>query len=94
MFNAVASSEAAPVLIVDQFEELFTTTADGRERDAFVASLVGGAEADVDRVLVIITIRADYYGHCAQYPELARLLAANHVLLGTMTADLVPGARR
>jgi WD40 repeat protein/class 3 adenylate cyclase len=88
---ALAAENLGPegrlALIVDQFEELFTTTADGRERDAFVASLVGGAEADVDRVLVIITIRADYYGHCAQYPELARLLAANHVLLGTMTAD-------
>ena len=75
------------VLIVDQFEELFTTTVDGQERDAFVDALVGAAREDNERAMVVLTIRADFYGHCAEYPELARLLAANHVLVGTMSAD-------
>ena len=34
-----------------------------------------------------ITVRADFTGHCAPYPELADLLAANLVLVGPMTAD-------
>jgi protocatechuate 3,4-dioxygenase beta subunit len=38
-------------------------------------------------VIVVITIRADYTGHCAPYPELADLLASNLVLVGPMTAD-------
>ena len=32
-------------------------------------------------------MRADYYGRCAAYPELARLLGANHVLVGPMRRD-------
>jgi len=75
------------VLIVDQFEELFTTTVDDQEGDAFVEALVRAAREDNERVVVVLTIRADFYGHCAEYPELARLLAANHVLVGTMNAD-------
>jgi WD40 repeat protein len=75
------------VLLVDQFEELFTTTLDALERDAFVEALVRAATQDHERVLVVLTIRADFYGDCAEYPELAQLLAANHVLVGTMSVD-------
>jgi WD40 repeat protein/class 3 adenylate cyclase len=75
------------VLLVDQFEELFTTTVDSDERNAFVEALVRGATKDHERVIAVLTIRADFYGHCAEHPELARLLAANHVLVGTMSAD-------
>jgi hypothetical protein len=38
-------------------------------------------------VVVVITVRADFTGHCAPYPELADLLAANLVLVGPMTPD-------
>jgi WD40 repeat protein/class 3 adenylate cyclase len=75
------------VLLVDQFEELFTTTLDADERDAFVEALVRVATEDHERVIAVLTIRADFYGHCAEYPELAQLLAANHVLVGPMSAD-------
>jgi WD40 repeat protein/class 3 adenylate cyclase len=75
------------VLLVDQFEELFTTTVDADERDSFVEALVRAAREDHERVIVVLTIRADFYGHCAEFPELARLLAANHVLVGTMSAE-------
>ena len=73
------------VLVVDQFEELFTTTGDAGERDAFIARLV--ALAREPGVVVVVTVRADFTGHCAPYPELAGLLAANLVLVGPMTAD-------
>ena len=36
---------------------------------------------------VVLAVRADFYGRCAAYPELARLLAANHVLVGPMRRD-------
>ena len=35
----------------------------------------------------MLTIRADFYGRCAAYPELSRLLGANHVLVGPMSRD-------
>lgn len=74
------------VLVVDQFEELFTTTVDAGERAVFVDALIRAA-TDHERVIVVLTIRADFYGHCAEHPELARLLGANHVLVGTMSAE-------
>ena len=74
------------VLVVDQFEEVFSTTADESERAAFVDRLVELAR-DPERCVVVVTIRADYTGHCAPYPELAELLASNLMLVGPMTPD-------
>jgi WD40 repeat protein/class 3 adenylate cyclase len=72
------------IVVVDQFEELFSA-ADAAEREQFISRLV--ALAHDPQVIVLITIRADFTGHCAPYPELADLLAANLVLVGPMTAD-------
>jgi WD40 repeat protein/DNA-binding SARP family transcriptional activator len=70
------------VLAVDQFEELFTVCRDEHERSAFVAALLARRNTTV-----IVTVRADFYGACARYPELSRLLGANHVLVGPMRRD-------
>jgi WD40 repeat protein/class 3 adenylate cyclase len=75
------------LLVVDQFEELFTTTTEGAERDAFVQSLVRAATEEADRAIVVVTIRGDFYGHCAAHPQLAELLGANHVLVGPMGTE-------
>jgi WD40 repeat protein/DNA-binding SARP family transcriptional activator len=69
------------LLAVDQFEELFTACRDERERAAFVDALVLRTQRGT---IVVIAVRADYYGACARYPNLSRLLGANHVLVGPM----------
>jgi WD40 repeat protein len=74
------------VLVVDQFEEVFTTCRDEGERSAFLAALTEAAWAD-SHVTVVVAIRADYYGHCTAAPRLASLLAANHVVVGPMRQD-------
>ena len=73
------------VVVVDQFEEIFTATKEGDERDAFIGRLVELAHQP--GVVVVVTIRADYTGHCAPYADLAGLLASNLVLVGPMTAE-------
>ena len=83
---ATSDADARLVLVVDQFEEIFTACADENERTAFVERLMSLA-ADPERAIAVISIRGDYYGHCGAYPELARLLAANQVLVGPMAAD-------
>ena len=35
----------------------------------------------------MVAVRADFYGHCADYPELARQLGASQVLVGPMRRD-------
>ena len=72
------------VLVVDQFEEIYTTSGES-ERQSFVRALVDlSTNADT---LVVLVVRADYYGRCAAYPDLARLFGRNHVLVGPMDAD-------
>jgi len=75
------------VLVVDQFEELFTPCTDEDGRAAFVEALAESATRADGRVTTVVAVRADFYGRCAAYPELARLLAANHVLVGAMSAE-------
>ena len=86
-----ATAGAAPqgrlIVAVDQFEEVFAACGDERERSAFVDALVACARDPRRRALVLIAIRADFYGRCASYPELWRLLGANQVPVGPMRRD-------
>jgi len=74
------------LVVVDQFEEAFTVAAEPRT-NRFLATLVSTVEQAPESVVVVVAIRADYYGRCAAHPRLARLLSANHVLVGPMEAD-------
>ncbi len=81
--GALASAPADHfVLAVDQFEETFTVCRDEAERAAFISQLVGESPG-----VVVIALRADFYGRCAEYPGLSRLLASNHVLVGPMQPE-------
>ena len=84
---AAAPDHGRLVVAVDQFEEAFTTCRDQSERDAFVDALVACVRDVRRRTLVIVAVRADYYGHCGAYTELSRLLGAGHVLVGTMLRE-------
>ena len=74
------------LLVVDQFEEIFTVCRAERERAAFVDALVR-APSDQTRRVVVLAVRADLYGRCATYPALSELLGAHHVLVGPMRRD-------
>lgn len=79
--------DARLLLIVDQFEELFTLCADERERRAFVALLARMAEPDADgRTLtaIVVGVRADFYARCADYEPLRLALATSQLLIGPM----------
>ena len=75
------------IVAIDQFEEVFTACGEELERAAFIDALVACARDERRRTLVLVALRADFYGRCAGYPELAALLSANHVLVGPMRRD-------
>ncbi|MGW0734398.1 nSTAND1 domain-containing NTPase [Streptomyces sp. NPDC002851] len=84
-----ASSAARPVVIVDQFEEMFTLCSDEETRRTFIQLLHaacspadGGERAPA---LVVLGIRADFYEECLRYPELADALQHRHMVLGPLT---------
>jgi DNA-binding SARP family transcriptional activator/WD40 repeat protein len=74
------------VLAVDQLEEVFTTCQDEAGRRTFMAMLADAALDPERRVIIVVALRADFYGRCADYSSLARLLSASHVLVGPMHA--------
>ena len=76
------------LLIVDQFEELFTLCKNEDERRAFVDNLMAAVEPDVDGpVIVVIALRADFYSHCAQYASLREALSRSQEYIGPMSPD-------
>jgi WD40 repeat protein/DNA-binding SARP family transcriptional activator len=73
------------LLIIDQFEEVFTQCRDESERQAFIDNLLAAAAGE--RAKVVLTLRADFYAACAAYPKLRQLLAANQEYIGAMSTS-------
>jgi DNA-binding SARP family transcriptional activator/WD40 repeat protein len=84
--TADVSRDERIVLAVDQFEEVFTACRDERERTAFIDALVSVAKRRSGRI-VVLAVRADFYGRCATHRTLSGLLGAGHVLVGPMQSD-------
>ncbi|MEU2718064.1 helix-turn-helix domain-containing protein [Streptomyces sp. NPDC007205] len=82
-----ASHEAGDtVVVVDQFEEIFTLCSDPAERAAFLDLLVRAVEPE-SRLRVVIAVRADFLGRCAEHRPLATALTDATFLLGPMGPD-------
>ena len=75
------------LLAVDQLEEIFTACRSEAERAAFADGLARVAGDVHGRALVVVALRADFYGRFAAYPALGELLGANQVLVGPMRAS-------
>lgn len=72
------------VLLVDQFEELFTTGAPAEQRDGFVRDLAALAASPV---AVVFAVRADFYEACTHFPTLVRALEGRQLVVGPMAQD-------
>nr|SBO98048.1 High-affnity carbon uptake protein Hat/HatR [Nonomuraea gerenzanensis] len=71
------------LVVVDQFEEVFTLCQDQRERERFIDLLLDARE----RASVAIAVRADFYGRCAEHHELTAALRQANLLVGPMNQD-------
>ena len=85
--KAASPSASRIVVAVDQMEELFTVCRDPTERARFVDVLLDAVEEGDGSVMAVGALRADFYGHCAAIPRLARALSDANVLLGPMDED-------
>jgi WD40 repeat protein/class 3 adenylate cyclase len=85
------------LLVIDQFEELFTLCRDEFEREAFIDNLLaaltpaplplGETRKGEGNITLIITLRADFYAYLAQYPELRDAVAQQQEYIGPMTTE-------
>jgi|GEM_PF-2960453 len=62
------------VLYVDQFEEVFTLTTDDEERQQFIDLLTYAVTEPEGKVIVLLTMRADFFGYPMNYPQLGALM--------------------
>lgn len=76
MLATQLSTPTAPtvVLVVDQCEELFTQTTDEGERQHFINLLVTASTEPGGPLLLILTLRGDFYDRPMYYPELGSLI--------------------
>ena len=92
-----AGASSHTLLVIDQFEELFTLCRDHFEREAFIDNLLfaltpillplGEEGKGEGNITLIITLRADFYAHLAQYPELRDAVAREQEYIGPMTSE-------
>jgi hypothetical protein len=74
------------VLLVDQFEELFTQTKDATVRQTFINLLTEAAQAEDSRCRILISLRSDFVSNCASYERLRELISQQFQLVGAMDA--------
>ncbi|MFD5574385.1 nSTAND1 domain-containing NTPase [Streptomyces cadmiisoli] len=71
-------------VIVDQFEEVFTLCHDPDERARFI-NLLLTARRPESHLRVLLAVRGDFYGRCAEHRDLADALRDANLLAGAMT---------
>jgi WD40 repeat protein len=84
---AAPSGDGRFVIVIDQFEEVFTVCEDEVERRRFLDAITEASLTSDGRIVVLLAMRADHYGRCAEHRGLASLLATSQLLVGPMTAD-------
>jgi serine/threonine protein kinase len=75
------------LLVVDQFEELFTLCLDEVQRRAWIAAITTALMDANSRLRVVFTLRADFLDKPLQYPDLAEIARERMVLVPAMSLD-------
>ncbi|MGD2049089.1 MAG: protein kinase, partial [Chloroflexota bacterium] len=75
------------LLIIDQFEELFTLVEDEERRSFFVDSLLAAIRAPRSPLRVLVTLRADFYDRPLQYESLGQLVKQNSEVILPLTSE-------
>jgi WD40 repeat protein/DNA-binding SARP family transcriptional activator len=82
----LGDSKSRFLLVVDQFEELYSLCRSETERKAFVDNLIAAASVDDGSIIVVIALRADFYAHCAPFENLRAAMCQRQVYIGSMSA--------
>lgn len=82
---AAADAERV-VLVVDQFEESFTLCQDDKERQQFFDCLLDALERTGQKLCLVLAMRADFLGKCAEYTRLYNKIREekNLIIVGSM----------
>ena len=87
VIKRILPAETRLLLVIDQFEELFTLTHDEVARNRLLSSLVSLANDERSDTRVVLTLRADFFDRPLQYAEFGELLKQGIVPLTVPTND-------
>ncbi|MFG2064491.1 helix-turn-helix domain-containing protein [Micromonospora sp. NPDC048871] len=74
------------LVVVDQFEEVFAARVSEDERQRFI-QMIADLAARPGGAVVVVTLRADFYGHALRYLPLIPALLSGQLTVGPMTED-------
>ena len=77
------------VLVIDQFEEVFTLCKDENSRQAFFATLLGALEQLPSKLCLVLAMRSDFLGKCydPNYKSLANQVQNNQIVVLPLDKD-------
>ena len=77
------------VILVDQFEEIFSLCKNETERSSFLKALAEASkdEGNATPCTVIITLRADFYQQCVKEATLREILPLGQIIVGAMNRE-------
>lgn len=77
------------LILVDQFEEIFrfASNANQEEADSFIALLLETVRQRMHNIYVVITMRSDYIGDCARFPQLPEAVNQAQFLTPRLTRE-------
>lgn len=75
--------DCAIVLVIDQFEELFTLCHDQKERELFALGLANAARFEEDSIRVVLTVRDDFLLKVKELPVMGERIVPGLELLAT-----------
>lgn len=82
-----ADSATELVLVIDQFEELFTLLEDETIRTHFIDNLLSAANDPRSRIRIVLTLRADFYDRPLLYSHLAELVRSYTEVVVPLTTE-------
>lgn len=75
------------IIVIDQFEEIFTLVTDADERRVFATALAIAAADPASRVRIVLTLRADFFHELLSQPSLGPVIGRVHLALAPLDSD-------
>ncbi|UCC61798.1 MAG: protein kinase, partial [Anaerolineae bacterium] len=91
---ALPTDRGELLLVIDQFEELFTRAADTAESKHLMQSLYAAVSDPRSPVRVVITLRADFYDRPLMHPDFSQLMRQRTEVVVPLTAEELAEAIR
>ncbi|MCU0566779.1 MAG: WD40 repeat domain-containing protein [Oculatellaceae cyanobacterium Prado106] len=83
--NVLPDTDVSPLIVlVDQFEEVYSLCKDDEERDHFIANLLEAAAEEAQQLQIILTLRSDFLDDVQKHPGLNRIFSEQGFLVPAM----------